>query len=194
MSSAKPRFFTTPDEFRKWLEKHHATEKALLVGYYKVATGKPSLTWSQSVDVALCYGWIDGVRPTGDDESYVIRFSPRKPRSGWSAVNINKVAALKKAGLMRPAGLAAFEARDATNAGYSVKAWPTTFPPIYERRLRANKKAWAYFTSQAPSRRKATIHWVTSAKQEETRLRRLQMLIADCARDKPNWPLKPIPK
>jgi len=190
----KPKFFKSPDEFRAWLEKNHTTAKELLVGFYKVHTGKPSLTWSQSVDVALCYGWIDGVRPTGDDESYCIRFSPRKPRSGWSALNIRKVEELKKARLMRPAGLAAFEARDASNAGYAVKNWPTTFPPAYERRLRANKKAWQYFTSKAPSRRKATIHWVTSAKQEETRLRRLQMLIADCARDKPNWPLKPIPK
>ncbi len=112
----------------------------MFVGYYKVATGKPSLTWSQSVDVALCSGWIDGIRPTGDEESYVIRFTPRKPRSGWSAINIAKVAALTEAGLMRPAGLAAFEARDAMQSGYSVKSWPKTFPPKYERRLRANKR------------------------------------------------------
>jgi uncharacterized protein YdeI (YjbR/CyaY-like superfamily) len=190
----KPKFFKSPNEFRSWLERNHAKATELLVGYYKVATGKPSLTWSESVDVALCYGWIDGVRPTGDNESYVIRFTPRRPSSGWSAVNINKVAALKKAGLMRPAGLAAFEARDATQSGYSVKSWPDTFPSAYERRFRANKKAWKYFSSQAPSRRKQTVHWVTSAKQEETRLRRLDLLIADCAKDKPNWPLKPIPK
>ena len=190
----KPKFFKTPDEFRQWLEKNHAKEKELFVGFYKVATGKPSLTWSQSVDVALCYGWIDGVRPTGDEKSYVIRFTPRRPRSGWSAVNIQKIAELEKAGLMRPAGLAAFAARDATNAGYSVKSWPTTFPPKYERRFRANKKAWAYFASQTPSRRKATIHWITSAKQEETRLRRLDTLIADCSKDRPNWPLKPLKK
>jgi uncharacterized protein YdeI (YjbR/CyaY-like superfamily) len=186
----KPIFFKSPNEFRKWLEKNHATKKELFVGFYKVHTGKPSLTWSQSVDVALCYGWIDGVRPTGDEESYVIRFSPRKPRSGWSAINIAKVAALKEVGLMRPAGLAAFEARDATQSGYSVKSWPKTFPPKYERRFRANKKAWKYFSSQAPSMQRNAIHWATSAKQEETRLRRLETLIADCAKDTPNWPRK----
>ncbi|HJU75678.1 MAG TPA: YdeI/OmpD-associated family protein [Gemmatimonadaceae bacterium] len=186
----RPKFFRSPAEFHAWMEKNHSKKKELLVGFYKVHTGKPSLTWSQSVDVALCYGWIDGIRPTGDEQSYVIRFTPRKPRSGWSAINIKKVAELKKAGLMRPAGLAAFEARDPTNAGYSVKSWPTTFPPQYERRFRANKKAWTYFMSQSPSRRKATIHWVTSAKREETRLRRLDTMIADCAKDRPNWPLK----
>ncbi|MGQ0639670.1 MAG: YdeI/OmpD-associated family protein [Gemmatimonadaceae bacterium] len=183
-------FFKSPDEFRKWLEKHHATTKELFVGFYKVHTGKLSLTWSQSVDVALCYGWIDGVRPTGDAESYVIRFTPRRPRSGWSAVNIKKVAELQKAGLMRPAGIAAFEARDKASAGYSVKGRPSTFPPAYERQFKRNKKAWTYFTSKAPSLQRNTIHWVTSAKQDETRQRRLETLIADCAKDKPNWPLK----
>lgn len=185
-----PKFFKSPDEFRAWLEKNHTSAKELFVGYYKVHTGKPSLTWSQSVDVALCYGWIDGIRPTGDDESYVIRFTPRRARSGWSAVNIRKIAELTKAGLMRPAGLAAFDARDKSNAGYSVKARPNTFPPTYKRLFKRNKKAWTYFTSKAPSSQRNTIHWVTSAKQEETRRRRLETLIADCAKDKPNWPLK----
>jgi uncharacterized protein YdeI (YjbR/CyaY-like superfamily) len=186
----KPKFFKTPDEFRAWMEKNHTSAKELLVGFYKVHTKKASLTWSQSVDVALCYGWIDGVRPWGDEESYAIRFTPRRPRSGWSAVNINKIAQLTKAGLMRPAGIAAFETRDKSNAGYSIKGRPGNFPAEYERKFKRNKKAWTYFTSKAPSLQRNTIHWVTSAKQEETRLRRLQTLIADCAKDKPNWPLK----
>ncbi|MGQ0539021.1 MAG: YdeI/OmpD-associated family protein [Gemmatimonadaceae bacterium] len=186
----KPKFFKSPGDFRKWLEQNHAQERELLVGYHKLATGKPSLTWSQSVDVALCYGWIDGIRRTIDADSYSIRFTPRKPRSGWSAININKIARLRKAGLMRPAGLAAFEARDATQPGYSVKDRTNRFPPAYERQFRANKKAWEYFSAQAPSRQRSTIHWVTSARQPETQRRRLDMLIADCTKDRPNWPLK----
>jgi uncharacterized protein YdeI (YjbR/CyaY-like superfamily) len=186
----KPRFFKNPNEFHAWLDKNHTSAKEIFVGFYKVHTRKPSLTWSQSVDVALCYGWIDGVRPTGDDESYVIRFTPRRPRSGWSAVNLKKVEELTKAGLMRPAGLAAYEARDKSKAGYSVKGRPDNFPPAYERLFKRNKKGWQYFKSLSPSWQRNTIHYVTSAKQEETRLRRLETLIADCAKDKPNWPFK----
>jgi len=186
----KPRFFRSPEEFRSWLEKNHTTAKELLVGYYKVHTGKPSLTWSQSVDVALCYGWIDGIRPWGDEDRYAIRFTPRKPRSRWSAVNVKKVAELTKAGLMRPAGIAAFEQRNPADSGYSIKDRSNVFPIAYEKRFKANKKAWKYFTGQAPSRQRSAIFWVTSAKREETRENRLDTLIADCARDKPNWPLK----
>jgi uncharacterized protein YdeI (YjbR/CyaY-like superfamily) len=189
-SELKAIYFKSPDEFRAWLEKHHKTKQELFVGYYKVHTGKPSLTWSQSVDCALCYGWIDGVRPTGDAERYVIRFTPRRPRSNWSAVNVKKVAELMKAGLMRPAGIAAFEARDKASSGYSIKGRPNRFPAAYEREFKRHKKAWAYFTSKAPSQQRNTIHWVTSAKQEETRRRRFETLIADCTKDRPNWPLK----
>jgi uncharacterized protein YdeI (YjbR/CyaY-like superfamily) len=186
----KPKFFKNTDEFHSWMEKNHTTATELLVGFYKVHTKKPSLTWSQSVDVALCYGWIDGIRPWGDEESYAIRFTPRKPRSRWSRININKVAELTKAGLMRPAGLAAFEKRDVSDPGYSIKDRTNVFPPAFAKRFKANKKAWKYFSSQAPSRQRMAIFWVTSAKQEETRLRRLDAMIADCAKDKPNWPLK----
>lgn len=185
-----PIFFKSPDEFRRWLEKHHATEKELLVGYYKVHTGKPSLTWSQSVDVALCYGWIDGIRPWGDEERYAIRFTPRKARSRWSKVNIDKVAELTRAGLMRAAGVAAFEKRDKADSGYSIKDRTSVFPAAYAKRFKANRKAWKYFCSVAPSRRRSAIFWITSAKQEATRLNRLETMIADCAKNRPNWPLK----
>ncbi|MGH7713032.1 MAG: YdeI/OmpD-associated family protein [Gemmatimonadaceae bacterium] len=186
----RPKFFKTPNEFRRWLEKNHASKKELLVGFHKVGTGKPSLTWSESVDVALCYGWIDGIRRTIDAERYTIRFTARNPRSSWSAINLKKVEDLTIAGLMRPAGLAAFEARDATKPGYSIKSRSNTLPPEYERPFRANEKAWKYFASQTPSRQRTAFFWVASAKQEETRLRRLETLIADCAKDRPNWPLK----
>jgi uncharacterized protein YdeI (YjbR/CyaY-like superfamily) len=186
----KPKFFKSPDEFREWLEKNHTKATELLVGYYKVHTGKPSLTWSQSVDVALCFGWIDGIRPWGDEERYAIRFTPRKPRSRWSRININKVAELTKAGLMRPAGLAAFDKRDKADIGYSIKDRSNVFPAAYEKRFKASKKAWKYFSSQTPSRQRTAIFWIASPKREETRKKRLETLIADCAKDKPNWPLK----
>lgn len=185
----RPRFFKSPDEFRAWLEKNHTTATELLVGYYKVHTRKPSLTWSQSVDVALCFGWIDGIRPWGDEERYAIRFTPRKPRSRWSRININKVAELTKAGLMRPAGLAAFAKRDTSDVGYSISDRANVLPAAYEKRFKASKKAWKYFTSQTPSRQRTAIFWITSAKQEETRVNRLETMIADCAKDRPNWPL-----
>jgi uncharacterized protein YdeI (YjbR/CyaY-like superfamily) len=190
----KPRFFRSPDEFRAWMEQNHTTAKELLVGYYKVHTKKASLTWSQSVDVALCYGWIDGIRPWGDADRYAIRFTPRKPRSRWSRINIAKVQELTEAGLMQPAGLAAFAKRDASDPGYSIKDRANVFPPAYEKRFKANKRAWKYFTSQTASRQRNAIFWVSDAKQEDTRLRRLAALIADCAKEKPRWPLEPPTK
>lgn len=186
----KAKFFKNTDEFHAWMDKNHATAKELLVGYYKVHTKKPSLTWSQSVDVALCYGWIDGIRPWGDAERYAIRFTPRKPRSNWSRINIQKVAELKKAGRMRPAGLAAFEKRDTADPGYSIKDRSNVLPAAYAKRFKANKQAWKYFSTQTPSRQRTAIFWIISAKQEATRQRRLDSLIADCARDRPNWPLQ----
>ena len=189
-AASNPTYFPTPNDFRGWLDKHHKREKELLVGFYKVGCGKASLTWSESVDVALCYGWIDGIRRTIDGDRYSIRFTPRKPRSMWSAINLKKIEDLKKAGHMRPAGIAAFEARDATQPGYSVKDRANVFTGAYERQFRANKKAWSYFTSRAPSAQRTAIFWVQSAKQEDTRRRRLETLIADCGKDRPNWPLK----
>lgn len=187
----KPRFFKTPGEFRAWLEKNHTKEKELLVGFYKVGTGKPSITWPQSVDAALSYGWIDGIRRSVDKDVYTIRFTPRRPRSIWSTVNMKRVAELKRAGLMHPTGLAAFEARDENRSGiYSFENRPKELPPHYERQFRANKKAWEYFTGRAPSMQRTAIFWIMSAKQDETRVRRLETLIADCSKVHPGWPHK----
>jgi uncharacterized protein YdeI (YjbR/CyaY-like superfamily) len=177
-----PTFFLTPAAFRKWLEKHHAEEPELLVGFYKRDSGKPSITWPESVDQALCFGWIDGVRRRIDDVSYSIRFTPRKAVSNWSAINIARVAELTKLGLMAPAGLRAFEKRrEDKSAIYSYENKVRTLPPADEKRFRANRKAWAFFTAQAPSYQRVAIYWVTSAKREETRQRRLATLIDDSA-------------
>jgi len=176
----EPIFFKTPDEFRKWLEKHHETEKELLVGFYKVGTKKPSMIWSQAVDQALCFGWIDGVRRSIDDESYYNRFTPRKPTSTWSAINIKKVEELTKAGLMTPAGQKAFELRKEEKSGiYSHENEIATLDPAYEKQFKSNKKAWEFFNNQAPSYKKVMLHWIMSAKQEKTRLSRLEKTIRE---------------
>ncbi|HXH93214.1 MAG TPA: YdeI/OmpD-associated family protein [Thermoanaerobaculia bacterium] len=177
-----PTFFATPTAFRKWLEKHHAEESELLVGFYKRDSGKPSITWPESVDQALCFGWIDGVRRRIDDVSYSIRFTPRKAISNWSAINIARVAELTTLGLMAPAGLRAFEKRrEDKSAIYSYEDKVRTLPPADEKQFRANRKAWAFFTGQAPSYQRVAIYWVTSAKREETRVRRMATLIEDSA-------------
>ena len=174
----KPIFFRSPEEFRHWLEKNHETETEVLVGFHKVATGKPSLTWPQSVDEALSFGWIDGIRRSLGDESYTIRFTPRKATSIWSAINIKRVAALKKEGRMRPAGLAAFaKRREDKSAIYSYERANRTPHPSVIEAVRKNKKAWAWFSAQAPGYQWHTSDWVTSAKKEETRARRLKLLI-----------------
>ncbi|MEA2236071.1 MAG: hypothetical protein QOC81_795 [Thermoanaerobaculia bacterium] len=180
-----PTFFATPAAFRKWLEKHHEKESELLVGFYKKDSGKPSITWPESVDQALCFGWIDGVRRRIDDVSYSIRFTPRKSISNWSAINIARVAELTKLGLMAPAGLRAFQRRrDDKSAIYAYENAVRTLAPDDEKRFRANKKAWTYFTAQAPSYQRIAIYWVTSAKRVETRGRRLAALIDDSANGK----------
>lgn len=177
----KPQFFTTPSKFRAWLEKNHAKSRELLVGFYKRDSGKPSITWPESVDAALCFGWIDGVRKSIDAESYTIRFTPRKPRSTWSAVNIKRAKELIGLGLMHPAGLKAFEARtDEKTAIYSYEQRHAgKLEPAYERQFKANRRAWEYFQARPPSYRKAAIWWVVSAKKEETRQSRLARLIED---------------
>jgi uncharacterized protein YdeI (YjbR/CyaY-like superfamily) len=177
--SGEPVFFATPAEWRAWLEEHHDSESELLVGFYKSGSGRPSLTWPESVDHALCFGWIDGMRRRIDDESYAIRFTPRKRGSIWSKVNIGKVAQLKEAGLMRPAGLAAFEARSEERSGvYSFEQErPAELRKEYEERLRADAAAWEWFNAQPPWYRKAAVHWVTSAKRGQTRERRMADLI-----------------
>jgi uncharacterized protein YdeI (YjbR/CyaY-like superfamily) len=175
----KPVFFATPEEFGAWLEEHHEGETELLVGFHKKATGKPSITWPESVEQALRFGWIDGVRRSLGDESYTIRFTPRKPTSNWSLVNVAKVEELKQRGLMAPAGLRAYEARreDRTGVYSSERKEAAVLPAEFERRFRAAKAAWQWFTSRPPGYRRTATHWVISAKRDETRRRRLQQLI-----------------
>lgn len=173
-------FFPTSEEFRKWLESNHKNEKELLVGFYKVGTKKPSITWSESVDQALCFGWIDGVRKSIDEESYSIRFTPRKPTSIWSAINIKKMEDLTKAGLMTSEGLKAFELRKPERSAiYSHEKELATLYPEYEKQFKANKKAWEFFNNQAPSYKKVILHWITNARQEKTRLSRLEKTITE---------------
>ena len=169
-------FFTKPVEFSDWLEAQGETRE-FWVGYYKKSTGRPSLTWSSSVDVALCYGWIDGIRKTIDEHRYKIRFTPRKMGSVWSAVNVKKVEALIELGKMKPAGLHLFNNRRDTH-GYSSEDRNVPLAHEYEEEIKANQCAWTFFSNLAPSYKRDSIWWVMSAKKEETRLRRLGILIA----------------
>ena len=188
IDTMKVKFFSSQAEFRKWLEKNHDKKTELLVGFYKVGSGKANMTWSESVDQALCFGWIDGVRKSIDENSYSIRFTPRKPSSIWSAVNIKKIKELTKQGLMREAGLAVFNKRkDSKSPGYSFEQSEVKFSPAFEKQFKANKKAWKYFAELAPSYRKTSIHWVMSAKQEATQIKRLNMLIADSEKGTNQW-------
>ncbi|HVE78212.1 MAG TPA: YdeI/OmpD-associated family protein [Gemmatimonadaceae bacterium] len=177
-------FFADPAAWRRWLERHHATDTELWVGFYKKATGRPSITWPESVDGALCFGWIDGVRKSIDESSYRIRFTPRRPRSIWSAVNLRRVQALIEAGLVAPAGMRAFEARDPKRSGlYSFEQRKeAALAPADEARFRANAGAWKFFQARPPGYRRMATWWVVSAKREATRQRRLAALIEDSAR------------
>jgi len=168
-------FFNNQGEFSDWLEEHSEANE-LWVGYLKKSTGRASLTWSSSVDVALCFGWIDGIRKTIDEQSYKIRFTPRKIKSVWSAVNVNKVKKLIPLGKMRPAGMHVFNER-ADEQGYSSKDRIVPLASEYEAKIRVNQPAWQFFTDLAPSYKRDSIWWVMSAKKEETRLRRLGILI-----------------
>lgn len=173
-----PTFFKSADDFRRWLARHHASAEELWVGYYRKGSGKPSMSWPESVDEALCFGWIDGIRKRVDDASYANRFTPRKRTSTWSAINIKRAQALIEEGRMRPAGRAAFEARRENRSGlYSYEQRPQDLPQPYARLLRKNKTAWEFFQAQPPSYRRVLTWWVISARKEETRLRRLQQLI-----------------
>jgi uncharacterized protein YdeI (YjbR/CyaY-like superfamily) len=179
---AAPRYFRSPEAFRKWLEKNHATADELAVGFHKKGTGKPSMTWPESVDEALCFGWIDGIRRSVDDERYTIRFTPRRPKSNWSAVNIKRVAELEESGRMTDAGRAAFAKRsEARSAIYSYENKPEDLPPEDRKRFRANAEAWKFFSEQPRGYRNVALYWVLSAKKPETRARRLETLIADSA-------------
>ena len=180
---APPVFFASTDEFRAWLAEHHASASELWVGFHKKHTGRPSLTWPQSVDAALAFGWIDGVRKSLDTDAYVIRFTPRKRGSIWSKVNIRKAEALIRAGLMHPSGLSVFEARDAKKSGiYSFEQRnDPEFTAAELKQLRGNATAWKFFQSQPLGYRRLATYWVISAKRPETRARRLRTLIDDSA-------------
>ena len=180
--AAKPTFFQTAADFRRWLEAHHATHGELLVGFHKAGSGKLSITYPEALDAALCFGWIDGVRRSLDVTSYTVRFTPRKPTSIWSAVNVRHVARLRASGAMHPAGLAVFLGRDRSRSKlYSHENRPKPLSPAYARRFKANRKAWTWFETQAPSYRRVAAWWVMNAKQEATRERRLETLIASSA-------------
>jgi uncharacterized protein YdeI (YjbR/CyaY-like superfamily) len=179
----KPTFFRTPAEFRMWLTKHHGTADELLVGYYKKDSGKPSITWPDSVDEALCFGWIDGIRRSLDEHSYTIRFTPRRSGSIWSAINIKRAQGLAEQGRMRPAGLKAYQARTENKSGiYSYEQRSVKLANPYNTLLKKNKAAWRFFQEQPASYRKAAGWWIVSAKKEETRLKRLEKLAAFSAK------------
>ncbi len=178
----KPKFFRDAQALRSWLVKNHDKQTELWVGMYKKSSGKPSITWPEVVDQCLCFGWIDGVRRSIDEEAYMNRITPRRKGSNWSAVNIKRAQELIKQGLMTPPGAAAFALRDDEKAKrYSFEQKAIALPPQYQRQLEKNKKAFAFWQSQPPSYRRTAIWWVVSAKQEATRQRRLEVLIRDSA-------------
>lgn len=179
----KPRFFTSQARFRAWLESNHAKAPELWVGFWKKASGRGGLTYDEAVEESLCFGWIDGLVRSFDADAYMQRFTARKPKSTWSAVNLRKVEALKSAGRMAPAGLAAYEGRDPKRAGlYSFENRHVVLGPAFAKRLRARKDAWAFFEKQPPGYRRMAAFWVMSAKKEETRERRFAQLLEDSAK------------
>jgi len=179
----KPRFFKAQSEFRRWLEKNHAQETELLLGFYKKGSGKASITYPEALDEALCFGWIDGVRRSLGDDGYTISFTPRKAKSIWSNVNVRHVERLKKLGRMAPAGLEAYALRDPKKTGiYAFENRPRELSPAYEKKFRSNKKAWEFFEKQPPGFKRLMIFRVMEGKQEETRQRRLAQLIEASAK------------
>jgi uncharacterized protein YdeI (YjbR/CyaY-like superfamily) len=177
------KFFKTQNDFRNWLGKNHNKSNELWIGYYKKNSGKPSIDWPQSVDEALCFGWIDGLRKSIDGESYKIRFTPRKPGSIWSAVNLKRAKELIELGLMHPAGFEVFNKKDEKKINrYSFERENVKLDKEYEKMFKSNKKAWEFFKSMVPSYKKPVLWWVMSAKQEETRLKRLNILI-ECSEE-----------
>jgi uncharacterized protein YdeI (YjbR/CyaY-like superfamily) len=189
-------YFASPAKFREWLEQHHATESELWVGFHKKDTGRPSLTWPESVDEALCFGWIDGIRKSVSAAAYVIRFTPRKTTSIWSNVNIRKAEALVACGRMQRAGLRAFEARDSKKSGiYAFEQRKRArLTPGEEKQFRANKAAWTFFDSQPRGYRQVATWWIVSAKRPETRARRLATLIDDSEASRRIRQLRPTPR
>jgi len=191
----EPTFFATPAGFRAWLEQNHESAPELLVGYYKKGTGRPSITWPESVDEALCFGWIDGIRRARDLESYTIRFTPRRRGSNWSTVNLNRMEELIRDGRMHPAGLRAYEARDPAKCGvYSYEGSTVAeLTPEMVARFQARGAAWSFFQAQPPGYRKLMVRWVFSAKRDETRQRRLATLIEESAAGRRISPMGPRP-
>jgi uncharacterized protein YdeI (YjbR/CyaY-like superfamily) len=180
----QPVFFDAPSRWRAWLAEHHATAPEVLVGYHKRGTGLPSLTWPESVEEALCFGWIDGVRRSLGPDAYTIRFTPRRARSHWSRVNVDLVARLEAEGRMTAAGRAAFEARSAERTALAAheRTSDAVLEPEHEALFRADPAAWEWFAAAPPSYRRTALHWVTSAKRPETRLKRLTTLV-ECSHD-----------
>jgi len=190
----KPTFFKSGSEFRAWLETHHRSAKELLVGFYKKGSGIPGITYREALDEALAFGWIDGVRRSVDKGAYTIRFTPRKPTSIWSAINIRRVGELTAAGRMTDAGLAAFAKRDEKRSAiYSYEQETAKLDASAKKELKADKKAWAFYHSQAPWYQRTTAHWVMRAKRPETRARRLATLI-DCSRKGERIPMLAPPR
>lgn len=180
----KPRFFSGPQQFHRWLVENHDSVNELLVGFHKKSSGKRSITYPEALDEALCFGWIDGIRKNLNETSYTIRFTPRRPKSIWSLVNIRHVERLKKDGRMQPSGLAAFALRDAKRTAiYSFENKPRVLSPEFQSLFRKNSNAWEFFNKQPPFFKKTIAFWVMSAKKEETRLRRLNQLIEASAKE-----------
>lgn len=171
-------FFKIPADFRHWLQKHHLSRQELIVGFYKKDTGKPSITWPESVEQALCFGWIDGIRRSRDEESYTVRFTPRKPESTWSAINIAKMEELLAKELVAPAGIAAYEKRKEHNSRiYAYEQDEVLLRDDFLKLFKANKEAWTYFSSRGASYKKRAIHHIMSAKQEKTRQARFEKVL-----------------
>lgn len=174
----KPKFFSTPAQFREWLDRNHDSAGELLIGFHKNSSGKKSITYHEALDEALCFGWIDGVRRKLNETSYVQRFTPRKPRSIWSNINVAHVERLKKEKRMHASGLEAYARRDPKRTGiYSFENEPAKLAPHYEKKFRANRKAWDFFQEQAPYYKRLMIYRIMSAKKEETKIRKLEQLI-----------------
>lgn len=185
-----PTFFPTPAHFRRWLERHHQTQAELWVGYYKKSTGQPSITWPDSVDQALCFGWIDGIRKTVDDVRYMVRFTPRRQRSAWSAVNIRNAQRLIDTGRMQPAGMRAFDARQEERCEiYSYEQRPQELPEPFAKQMRRNKRASEFFEAQPRGYRRRLIWWIVSARTGSTQQKRLTALIETSAK-KRRYPLR----
>lgn len=195
MEIKTPVFFKSVHQLRKWFQKNHNKASELWIGFYNVKSGKKGMTYKEAVDEALCFGWIDGIRKGFNEDSYVIRFSPRKKNSVWSNVNTKRIKELIEERRIHAAGLEAFNKRSEEKTGiYSFEQDSHKLPPSFEKKFKANKKAWKFFTSKAPWYQRTSIHWVMSAKQEATRLKRLETLISDSENERTIAPLTRTPK